>query len=256
MLNFNPPQTQPRYRRRGETPMLTSEFKNAFQYTKGILNKDQLILFIACLIPVINFIVLMRYVDKIVTEPSNNVKPPKLVNPNWTELIMSLIKILVVALFWGLIALVLIVIIGAVSGAGLLGGFTGVMTLVEKFTAKSMVAAVGAAIVLCIVGLFGVMSEVNMLKSNKKIKSAFAFKDLLHNISKIGWLRYILYVVSLVVVWAVLVFVSSTISDFINLNIFAISLIGILGLLPLTFLARTISLLYDQHNPPLPPPPP
>jgi hypothetical protein len=91
--------------------------------------------------------------------------------------------------------------------------------------------------------LFAVIIEVNMLKYGKKLKYGFAFKDLLNNISKIGWLRYILSVVSLVVVW-LSYFTSTKVADFIDINL----------LLLMSFFARTISLLYDHPNPSLSPP--
>jgi hypothetical protein len=237
--------------------VLTLEFKNAYQYTKGLINKNinTLILIVAFLIPFVNIFVLIRYVDKIVREPSSTIKPPNLVKPDWTDLVMSMIKILVVALFWGLVALVLILPVGFIFGVGALGGFTGLMNLVESFSAKSIPAAVGSGVILCIVGIFAVMSLVNMLKT-RKIKDAFAFKDLLGSISKIGWLRYILYVVTVVVVWAIILFITAQVGNLTDIGIFTVSVAGILALLPATFLARTISVLYDQHNPPLPPPPP
>jgi hypothetical protein len=234
--------------------MLTSEFKNALEYTKGLFNKDQLILVIACLIPFLNLLLLVRYVNKIVVEPSNSNKPPKLVKPNWTELAFSILKIVVVALIWVLIALAVIVPVGLILGAGLLGGVFGLMTLVEKFTAKVMAAAVAGAVILFVVGLFAVISEVNMLKRGK-LMDAFAIKDLLGNISKIGWLRYILYIVSLFVTWAIIVFITGQVGDLADIGIFTVSVAGILALLPATFLARTISVLYDRYNLPPPPPP-
>ncbi|MGD6851178.1 MAG: DUF4013 domain-containing protein [Candidatus Bathyarchaeia archaeon] len=235
--------------------MLTSEFKNAYQYTRGLITKDQLILIIACLIPFLNIFVLIRYVDKIVREPSNSIKPPRLVKPNWTELVMSILKIAAVAAVWGVIAVALMMVIGLACNIGLLGGATSMMNFIEESNPKVFAAALGSIAVFCAISIFGVMSEVNMLKS-RNFMAAFAFKDLLSRISRIGWVRYILFIVTLVVTWLIVVFIGSQIGNFLEIGYFTVSLVGILALLPVTFLARTISLLYDQYYLPPPPPPP
>jgi hypothetical protein len=231
-----------------ENKLLMAEFQKAFQYTKGLIGKDMasIILYIAALIPFVNFFVLARYVDKIVSEPSNSIKPPRLVNPKWMELIMSLLKIIVVALVWGLIAVVLIVPVGLIFGAGLLGGVASMMTLVEKFTARSFGAGIVGFIILVVISLFAIISEVNMLKKGKNLTAAFSFKDLLDKILKIGWLRYLLYTVSLLVAWAIAIFFTSVAGDY--LGIFAISVLGIITLFIGTFFAKTISVLYDQNS--------
>lgn len=237
--------------------MLMSEFKNAFQYTKGLINKNTntLILVVACLIPIVNIFVLIRYVDKIVSEPSITIKPPKLEKPNWTNLILSILKIVVVALVWLLIVIALLLPVGLISGAGPLGAFTGLMTLVEEFSAKFIAAAIGGAVIVFVVGIFAVMSEVNMLK-RRKLSDAFAFKNLLNNISKIGWPRYLLFIVTLLISMAIVLCITAQIGNNLEIGIFTVSIAGILALLPASFLARTISLLYDKYNLPPPPPPP
>ncbi|XHH09659.1 MAG: DUF4013 domain-containing protein [Candidatus Bathyarchaeia archaeon] len=227
--------------------MLTTEFKNAFEYTKKLLNKESLFLFIACLIPFVNLVVLVRYVYKIVNEPSNTIKPPNLVKPDLTELIMSLIKIIAVAAVWLVIALALIVPVSLIFDAGTLGGIFGLMTLVENFHAKSMAAAIGAAVILLVISVFAVISEVNMIK-RKKLMDAFAVKDLLGKISKIGWHRYLLFVFAVLVTWAIILFITSQVGNLVEIGVFTVSVAGILALLPVAFFARTISVLYDKNS--------
>lgn len=230
---------------KGLKQMLTTEFKKAFEYTKGLLNtrKETLILFVLCLIPIINIFVLVRFVNKIIVEPSSNTTPPKLENPNWNELIMSLLKIIVVAIIWVVIMVVIIVSFSLIIGAGMLGGLGGMMTLIEKFTAGSIIAAIASIIVICATGIFAVMSEVHMIKK-RNLNAAFNFKELLWNIQKITWPRYILFILTALIIFGIIIRITMFIDNPITLAI-----IGILYILPVTFLAKTISVLYDQNNP-------
>ena len=166
-----------------------------------------IIVIVASLIPFINIFVLVRYVDKIVSEPSNSAKPPKLVNPNWTELLISLIKIIFVGIVWGIIVIVLLAPIGFVMGRGALGGVTSLMNLVEKLQVEALPAGIISFIILVVVGMFAIMSEVNMFKRGKSLNAAFAISELLNKIKQIGWVRYILYTLILLVVWAIALFI-------------------------------------------------
>jgi hypothetical protein len=225
--------------------LLTAEFQKAFEYTKGLIGKDlpSIIVIVASLIPFINIFVLMRYVDKIVSEPSNSTKPPKLVNPNWTELLISLIKIILVGLVWGIIAIVLLAPVGFIIGRGALGGATSLMNLVEKLQVESLPAGIIGFIILVIVGLFAIMSEVNMFKRGKSLNAAFAFRELMDKIQQIGWVRYLLYTFSLLVVWAIAIFITSQSGNYIEF--FSLSVLGILTLFIGTFFAKTVSVMYD-----------
>jgi hypothetical protein len=226
--------------------MLNAEFKNAFNYTKGLLNtkKESLILFVLCLIPIINIFVIVCYVNKIVAEPSNTATPPKLENPNWSQLIISLLKIAAVAVVWVIIAAAIIIIFSLIVGAGLLGGIGGMMTLIEKFSAKSIIAATASIVVIFVVAMFALISEVSMIKQNN-LNAAFNFKGLILNIKKITWPRYLLFMLTTMVTFGIviriLMFIDSPVT---------ICLAGILYILPVTFLAKTISVLYDKYNPP------
>jgi hypothetical protein len=180
--------------------MLTSEFQKSFEYTKGLIRTDlaSIILFLACLIPFVNFIVLMRYVDKIVSEPSTSASPPKLVNPNWGELIVSLIKIIVVAIAWVIIAVILLVPAVLAIGIGAVIGALSMTAFFSHFSLAVLGIVVYALVVAIVVGLFAILSEVNMIKNGKKIGSAFAINELINKITKIGLMRYIIYAVSFV----------------------------------------------------------
>jgi hypothetical protein len=236
-----------------EIQMLMSEFKNAYQYTKLLINKnlDSLILVVACLIPVVNIFVLIRYLEKIVSEPSNSLKPPKLEKPNWTALIMSLLKILIVAAAWLIVAVVLIVPVGMILGAGAIGGLMGLIRFIESFSTRQLAAGVGAAVIVFVISIFAVISIVNMLK-HKNVKDAFAFKDLLNNISRIGWPRYILFNITILVTAAVILCIAAQIGNNVEIGILTVSIAGILALLPASFFAKTISLMYDKNNPQTP----
>jgi hypothetical protein len=172
----------------------------------------------------------MRYVDKIVSEPSTNLNPPKLVNPNWAELIVSLLKIIAVALVWTVIAVVLIVPVGLIFGLGALGGITGLATFATKFSLSRLGVAIGGFVIIAVISLFAIMSEVNLLKKGKNMMAAFTFNELLSNIKKIGGVRYILYTVSFLILWALTIFVSMQIGNFTDLSILVVSLMGILTL--------------------------
>ncbi|MCW3999494.1 MAG: DUF4013 domain-containing protein [Candidatus Bathyarchaeota archaeon] len=235
--------------------MLTSEFKNAYQYTLGVIEKNQYILIIACLIPFLNILVLIRYVDKIVKQPTNSTKPPRLTKPNWAELVMSLLKIAAVGALWGVIAVALMAVVGLGFGVGIFGGFGSILRLAEEFSANVLGAALASMAVFFVVGIFAVISEVNMIK-RQNLMAGFAFKDLLGSISRIGWVRYLLFIFASLVSWLIVIFVSSQLGNFLHIGLFAVSLMGIFALLPITFLARAISVLYDNYQFPPPPPPP
>lgn len=228
--------------------MLTSEFKNAFEYTKKLLNKESLFLFIACLIPFVNLVVLLRYIYKIVSEPSDTIKPPKLVKPVVTELLLSLLKIAAVALVWLVVAVVLIVPVGLIFDMGALGGLFGLLTLIEKFSARSIAGAVVVAVVFFVISILAVISEVNMIK-NGKLMTAFNFKELLGTIARIGWIRYILFIFAVLFSWVVIIFVTSQVGRLAEIGVLTVSLAGIIALLPAAFFSKTISLLYDENNP-------
>jgi hypothetical protein len=230
--------------------MLTSEFQKAFEYTKGLIRTDlaSIILFLACLIPYVNFFMLMRYVDKIVSEPSANTSPPKLVNPNWTELIVSLLKIIVVGLVWGIIAAILIVPAGLILGISALLGSLSIVGLLTRFSLAILGVTIYAFIVIVAVSLLAIMSEVNMLKNGKNLNAAFAISDLMNKISKLGWLRYILFALCFSIAFGIITIISSGLGILLNLDVFTVSLVGIFGLFVTTFFAKTISMLYDQNT--------
>lgn len=226
--------------------MLIAEFKNAFNYTKGLLNtkKESLILFVLCLVPIINIFVIVRYVNKIVAEPSTTATPPKLENPNWSLLIISLLKIAAIAIVWVIIAIAIIAVFSLIAGVGMLGGLFGMINLIEKLTARSIFAAVISIIVIFAVAMFALISEVRLIKQNN-LNAALNFKDIFLNIKKITWPRYFLFMLTAMVTFGIVIRILMFIDNPVTL-----CLAGILYILPFTFLAKTISLLYDKYNPP------
>jgi hypothetical protein len=258
---------------------LSENLSSAADYTRRFFEKagDLLLLFILTLIPIVDILTL-GYLGRVMSDSSDSRHPPKM--EKYSDMFVDGLKYLAAAIIWAIPMVVVTVIVGfllfmpvAITATSSIGGNFTNPTYWQNFNwtnwgdALSNNPAVASAFVLAIIpfaiiifmlavfiGLFSIIGIVHMFKTRSFTK-AFALGDILSIISKIGWLRYL----GFIIVAAILGFIVSIFS--------AIPVIGwlitaFLGLLLSIFIARTISLMYDtamagttfgKPQPPVPP---
>jgi hypothetical protein len=234
---------------------LLPEFKEAFTYTKSMLQRPRelLYLIIITIIPILDFAAL-GYCTKILREDLSSKTPPKI--GSLVELLVPGLKVLVLVFVWALI----IFIVGSILGIDVLGGIS-LLIMNPKFAfasgenlAYDAVNLGGLAVVTYLFGLIAIMSIVNMVKQGSFLK-AIDFKAIISKIGKIGWVTYLEFVFSALVVGTICSLIVGAVMDFVDfrgiVGIFAdvaiiVTLISFVFVLPIIFYAKTASRLYDN----------
>jgi hypothetical protein len=183
---------------------LSDNFSDSFEYAKKMLNDGgRLVILIVLsvlslggIIPIIGWIILGYYYRVLKESPATGA-PPKL--ERYGEMFVDGAKVFFASLIYMLIPIILI----ATGGASLFAG----MLPTQGGVAIPSVMLGGAGAILLLVGiLLGVIlllllavGMAHMLKTGKFGK-AFAFGEILSIIGSIGWGKYIVWIVVLVII--------------------------------------------------------
>ena len=167
--------------------------------------------------------------------------PPKI--GSLVELLVPGLKVFVLVFVWALI----IFIVGSILGIDVL---VGIPFASGENLAYDVVNLGGLAVVTYLFGLIAIMSIVNMVKQGSFLK-AVDFKAVISKIGKIGWVTYLEFVFSVLVVGTVCWLIVRAVMDFVDFGIFAdvaiiVTLISFVFVLPIIFYAKTASRLYDN----------
>ena len=241
---------------------LSESLSTAADYTRRFFDRafELLLLFILTLIPVVNILTL-GYLGRVIADRADSRQPPRM--EKYTDMFVNGLKYLVAMIVWAIPILIVAVIVAvgliapaAITASPYLSGnysspaywqnfnytswsqFASQHTAVANLVLAIIPSVIIVAIVAIIIELFAFIGIVHMFKTGSFGK-AFALGEISSIISKIGWLRYLGYIL-------VAVFLGILVSVF---N--AIPLIGwlislFLGLLLYIFLARSIGLMYDS----------
>jgi len=168
---------------------LIENLSNSFNYAKKLLSDGGrlIILIVLNLIPLVNWIVL-GYAARVLREAPASEAPPKL--EKYGDLFTDGAKVSIASLIYMIVPLALIVS-GAVSmGAGIFSGESASLVLGGLGIVLLLVGLLLAFVFLIFLGV----GIAHMVKTGKFGK-AFAFGEILSIIGKIGWGKYIGWVV-------------------------------------------------------------
>jgi hypothetical protein len=218
---------------------LSENLSNSFGYARTFASDigRYIILLILGFIPIVNLIVDGYGARIIKTTPETNV-PPKL--ERYGDMFIDGLKIVVAFLIYMIIPIIFIVagaggMFAAISGFGP-SVMTGVSLGLTGLGAVLLLVGIVLAFVLLI---FSAMGVAHMLKTNHFGK-AFAFGEIKQTIDRIGWGRYI--------AWLVVIFLISVV---VGAVVGAIPTVGwIISLIVAPFLTvfyfRSIGIMYSE----------
>ena len=219
---------------------LAENLSNSFQYAKKLFSDfgRLIILIILDIIPFVSWVV-VGYSARVLRESPENDAPPKL--ENYGELFVDGAKVVCVSLIYMLIPLILI---GAGIGSFLFGTFMR-GDLAGGFALRGlMIDAVGVALVLigCILAfvMWILLSAgiAHMIKTSKFSK-AFAFGEILSMIGKVGWGRYL--------AWIILVaLISILLGTLYSVPVVGWIIFAIMGPALFVFVFRSLGILYTE----------
>ena len=219
---------------------------NSFEYAKKLFSDlgRLAILIVLDLIPIVGWFIVWGYMTRVVKETPSSLEPPPL--RDYGDMFIQGLKVAIAGFLYMLVPWILIAL---GIGAFFFGAF-GMGMLFPAFGALGiglfvigLILAIGIAIIMA-------MAIVHMVKNNSFGK-AFAIGEILGIIGKIGWGKYILWLIVMVVIVAIALAIGS------------IPWIGWLILLILgpalyVFFGRSAALIYSEAVPPVgvPPAPP
>lgn len=224
---------------------LSDNLNNSFTFARKLFSDfgRLIILIVLDLIPIVNLIV-TGYASRVLKESPGADSPPKL--ENYGDMFMDGLKIAIATIIYMLIPLILI-------GAGIGSVFAG--RVMERgpdfmwsgFTPAYMGLLGGTGIVLVLIGLLAAFVMLillaagiaHMIKTGKFGK-AFAFGEILGIIGKIGWGRYLAWLVLITVISAIVGAIAGAL-PFVGWIIAAI-----IGSALTVFYFRSLGLLYSQ----------
>lgn len=204
---------------------VSSILNDGFDYTKKMFaNIGQfIILIVLSIIPIVNFVI-AGYAAKVVRETPASTEPPAL--KGYVELWIQGLKVVVAAVIWMIVPIVLIAI-------GF--GFSAFM-----FGAWIVLGIIGGVIAF-LISIIMSMALVHMIKHDRFSK-AFAVEEILDMIKRVGWGKYIL--------WLIVIFVISLIlSAIASIPYVGWVIAAIIGPLYAVFTARSASLIYSEGVP-------
>lgn len=224
---------------------LSDNLNNSFAFARKLFSDfgRLVILIVLDLIPIVNLIV-TGYASRVLKESPAADSPPKL--ENYGDLFMDGLKIAIASIIYMLIPLILIAAgFGSVFAAMVTGGSPNFTW--GGFTSAYMGLLGGAGIVLVLIGLLVAFvmlilvaaGVAHMIKTGKFGK-AFAFGEILGIIGKIGWGRYLAWLVLIVVIAAIVGAIAGAL-PFVGWIIAAI-----IGPALTVFYFRSLGLLYSQ----------
>jgi hypothetical protein len=220
---------------------LSDNLKDSFEYTKKLFSDASrlIILIVLSLIPIVDWIVI-GYQARVLRESPGTGTPPKL--EKYGELFVDGAKVFFATLIYMLIPLIFIIVGGVSTFGGLMS--TSGLALAAGFVVG------GAGVVILLIGIILMVllliilavGIAHMIKTGKFGK-AFAIGEILNIIRGIGWVKYIGWIVVVVII----AFVSAVLG-LIPIVGWLISFIidPILGV----FVFRSMGLLYNEGAPP------
>jgi hypothetical protein len=188
---------------------LSDNLSNSFEFARKLFSDfgRLVILIVLDLIPIVNFIV-TGYASRVLKESPGADSPPKL--ENYGDMFIDGLKIAIASIIYMLIPLILIAAgVGSFFAAMVTEGGTDFMPGGFKPAFMPLLSSTGIA--LAIVGVLAAFVMLillaagiaHMIKTGKFGK-AFAFGEILSVIGKIGWGKYIAWLI-LIVILAVIV---------------------------------------------------
>ncbi len=218
---------------------------NAFEYAKKLFSDlgRLAILIVLDIIPIVNLIV-MGYMTRVVRDTPVSAEPPPL--RDYGDMFIQGLKVAIVGIVYMLVPMILIALgfgafIFGAFGMGMV--FPAFGTLGIGLFIVGIILAIGIAIIMA-------MAIVHMVRNNSFGK-AFAIGEILGIIGKIGWGKYIL--------WLIIMFIIAVVVGAIG----SIPWIGwlislVIGPVFLVFFGRSAALIYSEAVPAagVPPPPP
>lgn len=218
---------------------------NSFEYAKKLFSDlgRLAILVILDIIPIVNLIVL-GYMTRVVKETPMSLEPPPL--RDYGDMFIQGLKVAIAAFLYMLVPAILI-ILGV--GAFIFGAF-GMEMFPLAFGAMGIGLLVVGIILAFVIAIIMAMAIVHMVKNNSFGK-AFAVGEILGILRKIGWGKYI--------IWLIVMFIIAVVVGAIG----SIPLIGwlislIIAPIFSVFFGRSAALIYSEAVPPVgvPPAPP
>jgi hypothetical protein len=224
---------------------LSDNLNNSFAFARKLFSDfgRLVILIVLGIIPIVNLIV-TGYASRVLKESPGADSPPKL--ENYGDLFIDGLKIVIASIIYMLIPLILI-------AAGFVPFFAAMklgpppVTMAGGFTPAYMGLLGGTEIVLVLVGLLVAFVMLillaagiaHMIKTGKFGK-AFAFGEILNVIGKIGWGKYIAWLI-LIVILAIIVGAIAGAIPYVGWIIAAI-----IGPALTVFYFRSLGLLYSE----------
>jgi hypothetical protein len=223
-------------------------FSNSFDYAKKLFSDGGrlIILIILDIIPIVDWIV-VGYASRVLKEAPGGENPPKL--ENYGDLFINGAKVFFVSLIYMIIPLALIgagigsFLSALFMGGGLMAGTpqpmeaAGTMFLGGTGLVLLLVGAILAFLALIVLGA----ATAHMIKEGKFGK-AFAFGEILDVIRRIGWGKYLTWVV-LVAIIAIVVGAITGVIPFVGWLIEVV-----IAPAASVFFFRSLGLLYSDKN--------
>ena len=219
---------------------------NSFEYAKKLLSDvgRLLILIVLHIIPIVGWLIIVGYMTRVIKDTPSSSEPPLL--RDYGDMLVQGLKVAIAAFLYMLVPMILIML-GV--GAFILGAF-GMGIVFPAFGVLGIGLLVVGIILAFGIAIIMAMAVVHMVKNNSFGK-AFAVGEILGIIGKIGWGKYIF--------WLIIMFVIALVVA----GIASIPWIGLLILVIIgpafeVFIARSAALIYTEAVPPVgvPPAPP
>jgi hypothetical protein len=225
---------------------LADNLNNSFAYARKLFSDfgRLVILIVLDLIPIVNLIV-TGYASRVLRESPGADSPPKLVD--YGDLFMDGLRIAIASIIYMLVPLLLI-------GAGI-GSFIAAMVMqggadfvLKGFTLDQMFLFVGTGLALVLTGaliafvmlIMLVAGIAHMIKTGHFGK-AFAFGEILGKIGKIGWGKYLAWIILVAIIAAIVSAVTAAIPQPLGWLVSAIIGPGLI-----VFFFRSLGLLYSE----------
>ena len=177
---------------------LSENLSNSFDFAKKLLSDGGrlIILIVLDIIPIVNWIVI-GYAARVLRESPSTETPPKL--EKYGDMFVDGAKVTFASLIYMLVPAILI-------AAGASSLFAGMLSLQGGVVTPSVMLG-GTGVVLLLVGIvLGIIllfllavGMAHMLKTGKFGK-AFAFGEILSIIRSIGWAKYVVWIVVLIII--------------------------------------------------------
>jgi len=210
---------------------LAKNLSDSFEFAKKLFSDfgRLAILIILDIIPLVNLIV-VGYGARVLRESPRIDAPPKL--EKYGKLFVDGVKIFVATLIYMIIPLILIAAgIGSFAVSDLMRGVSGRLLLGGTGVILVLVGAV-LAFVMLIIESAGI---AHMVKTGK-LSKAFAFSEILNLIGKVGWGKYIAWIVLVAIIYVIITLVSM-------IPIVGWLILLIVGPVLTTFISRSLGLL-------------